>query len=117
MIVYIFVVLLVLILNLLNIRVCIIYNVFHIPCPGCGCTRAVIELLKGNVIQSINYNPLPIIIGIVCVILLIWKCKDIIEQKNTLKKFIEINKNIILLICIVITIIIWIININNPLLY
>lgn len=41
-----------------SIFYCFIYEHFHIYCPGCGATRAFIALTKGNIIQSIIYNPL-----------------------------------------------------------
>lgn len=36
---------------------CLIYNKTGIYCPGCGCTRAFINMLQGNIIQSLKYNP------------------------------------------------------------
>lgn len=43
---------------------CPVYHHTGIPCPGCGMQRAVIELLKGNALDSITYYPalIPLII-------------------------------------------------------
>jgi len=45
---------------------CIFYEMTGILCPGCGCTRSMLVLLKGNVPASLRYNILPI-----CAILLL----------------------------------------------
>ena len=36
---------------------CLFYKRTGIYCPGCGCTRATISLIKGNIIPSLYYNP------------------------------------------------------------
>lgn len=36
---------------------CIYKKYFGIECPGCGMQRSVIELLKGNIIESIKIYP------------------------------------------------------------
>ncbi len=42
--------------NYIKIPECIIYKNLHIYCPGCGCTRAFIAMLNGNLIESIYQN-------------------------------------------------------------
>ena len=44
------------IINYVKIPECIIYKNLHIYCPGCGCTRAFIAMLNGNLIESIYQN-------------------------------------------------------------
>ncbi len=102
------------ILNLFNIRICPFFNLFHIPCPGCGMTRAFILLLQGNIIQSLKYNFLLIPLCIFIIIYLI-----IIFTNNTKKLNIFINKykKILIILLTILTIALWITNINNPLLY
>ncbi len=111
------VIFIILILNIFNIRICLIYNVFHIPCPGCGSTRAAIELLKGNLLSSIQYNPIPFLLVIICSIVILWNVMDYIRKKKTFKAFIQKYKKIIISLSIIITVIVWIMNLNNPLLY
>jgi hypothetical protein len=35
---------------------CIIRSIFHIPCPTCGVTRALISLIKGDIKGYCFYN-------------------------------------------------------------
>lgn len=50
---------------------CPINKWFGIKCPGCGNTRSVIALLNFDFISSIKYNPMPLGILIVLIILYI----------------------------------------------
>ncbi|MDR1821322.1 MAG: DUF2752 domain-containing protein [Oscillospiraceae bacterium] len=37
---------------------CLIYSTTGIPCPGCGGTRAALQLLHGDILGSLWYHPL-----------------------------------------------------------
>lgn len=53
---------------------CPSYTYLDIYCPGCGNTRSVQHLLKGDIISSVRFNPIPllgIILGILAYIELI----------------------------------------------
>lgn len=104
----------ILVLSLLKMRICPIFNIFHIPCPGCGLTRSFKCLLKGDFIGSIKYNPLGILLSLLAIIYII---AIIFKKKSLVDKFLNKHKWIIFAIFLVLTIIVWIININNPLLY
>ena len=39
---------------------CPIYKYFHVYCPGCGNTRSVQHLLKGDILSSLKFNITPI---------------------------------------------------------
>lgn len=45
---------------------CPFYGLLHIQCFGCGNTRSVMALLRGDIISSLKYNISPVII---CVLL------------------------------------------------
>ena len=103
--------------NLFDLRVCLLYNLFHIPCPGCGGTRALELLIQGKVHKSVEYNIIPIIMIILGFFLSVWSLIDYKTKRKTLKTFLEKNKMFLIIISIIFTIVIWIINIKNPLLY
>ena len=89
---------------------CIFKEIFNIPCPSCGMTRAFISILKFNFIDAIKYNILSIPLFILIILYYILNIIDIISNKQYLNKFIHIiikNYHII----IIILIINWIINI------
>jgi hypothetical protein len=75
----------------LNIRgshfhACHFKNVFNIPCPSCGTTRGVIELLNGNIIASVLINPLSLIYLSAAIIIPLWLLYDLFFKKSTLYK-------------------------------
>lgn len=47
---------------------CPSYTYLQIYCPGCGNTRSVQHLLKGDIIGAVKYNPIPLF-GIIIVFL------------------------------------------------
>lgn len=100
-------------LNFFNVKACPIFILFKIPCPGCGLTRAVSLILKGQIVASLEYNilPIPLLTAIITYTLFYIFNKELLQK--LIKKF---NKPIII-ISIILTIVVWIININNPLLY
>lgn len=48
-----------------TISSCWIWNHWHIYCPGCGGTRAIIALAQGRVLQAFWYHPaVPVIVAL-----------------------------------------------------
>lgn len=43
-----------------GIVLCPLRRFFGIPCPGCGSTRALILLLRGNVADAVAMNPMAV---------------------------------------------------------
>ena len=100
-------------LYITHIRICPIYNLLKMPCPGCGLTTSVIYLLKGNIIMSLRYN----IITIPLIVIYLICAFGYIINKKSLKESINKHKNKIIVFSIIIFIISLIINLTNPLLY
>ena len=103
--------------SFINFRICVIYNLFHFPCPGCGMTRSFILLLKGQFEAALRYNFILPIVLIVCVTIIIWNTVDYKLKKHTFQDFTQRYKIIIIIVAVILTLIQWIINLNNPLLY
>lgn len=115
--IHIILIIVIIISNIYNFRICLFYNIFKIPCIGCGLTRGILSIIKGKFYLAIKYNFLSIVIFLGYFIILIWNIYDMIMKKQTLKKFIKNNTKIIVIISIILAIIAWIININNEMLY
>ena len=102
------------ILNFFGIRVCPFFNIFKIPCPGCGLTRAFKLLFMGKFVDSLKLNILAVIIVSVFIIY----CGFIIfRHKKTVDNFLKKHQTIITILAAILTIIVWILNLYNPLLY
>ncbi len=54
-----------------HLLTCFIKSHFGVECPGCGSQRALISLLKGNLVESLQYHAalIPLICTIVLLIL------------------------------------------------
>ena len=65
---------------------CLTRYLFHIPCPSCGTTRAVLAFFHGEWMNSLYYNPLGIIMGILMVVVPIWIVVDLLTGSSSLLK-------------------------------
>jgi hypothetical protein len=51
------------------VKLCFMANALHVPCPGCGMTRATLALLRGDLALALALHPLspviaPVTIGL-----------------------------------------------------
>ncbi|MBE6961572.1 MAG: DUF2752 domain-containing protein [Ruminococcaceae bacterium] len=63
-----------------TISACWFYSSYHIYCPGCGCTRSLIALMRGDILHALYYNPaVPFTAGLILLYLAsqtIWRLRD-----------------------------------------
>lgn len=52
-------------LNHVKAPSCMLYRVFGIYCPGCGGTRAIAALLRGEILRSLWYHPLVLYVAVI----------------------------------------------------
>ncbi len=69
--------------NKTTFTTCIVKSTTGIPCPSCGSTRSVIEIIKGNYFNSLYLNPLGFIILFFMMCIPSWITFDVILKKNT----------------------------------
>lgn len=67
--------------------ICLFKRIYHIPCPACGSTRAVVELCHGNVRESFLLNPNGILLGALMVIIPVWLIIDLSLRKDSFYRF------------------------------
>lgn len=96
-----------------NIRICLIYNLFSIPCPACGLTRAYYALLNGDVLLCLKYNILAIPILIFFVVYFIFNLKDDINNTNKVEEFFIRYKIIIIVLVSILVVTSWILNLSR----
>ncbi len=100
--------------------VCPIKKISGYPCPSCGSTRSVMNLLEADFLGAINANPFGIIIFLTLLIGPIWLFYDFISKKDSLwlcyqkiEAFIRKRKVAIFIVILVIANWLW--NINKGL--
>lgn len=82
---------------------CLFRNIFHMYCPMCGLTRSIMALLDGNIILSLRYNLLGIVLFLFIVINILLLVYDIIFNKKIIEYIYRIiGKYYILIIVILI---------------
>lgn len=66
---------------------CLFKQIFHIPCPACGSTRALTTLLQGNLKESLVLNPNGFLLAILMISIPVWVCIDKFLGKETYYSF------------------------------
>lgn len=68
-----------------NITLCFFRNITGKPCPACGSTAALMQILQADYIGALYTNPLGYIAGIGLILLPLWITKDLITRRPTLQ--------------------------------
>lgn len=63
---------------------CLMKQFFHIPCPACGSTRAIVALLHGHLQESLAWNPLGIVLFVLLLLLTVVLPYDGLRQRRCL---------------------------------
>lgn len=66
---------------------CLVKNITGVPCPSCGTTRSVFELLDGNILTSIQWNPMGILVLLIMVISPFWILSDFLFKRESFLRF------------------------------
>jgi hypothetical protein len=103
-----------------TIAVCPFKLVLGIPCPSCGATRAVMALLEGNFLGSLQINPFGVLIASIMLLAPVWIIGDMLARKTTLFLFyrrieILLRTKTIAIPCILLVAINWLWNIAKGL--
>mgnify|MGYP003246067183 FL=1 len=68
-------------------RGCLFKQFFHIPCPACGSTRALIALCQGHWKESLLLNPNGVLLAVLMLLVPGWILLDIIKGKDSFFRF------------------------------
>lgn len=68
---------------------CIIKQIFHISCPACGFTRAFRAILKGNLLEAMQYNLLSIPVFLFLIVVNGYLIYDIVTNRKKIDSFFE----------------------------
>ncbi len=108
-------ILIMLVFTILHIRyICPFRFLFHIPCAGCGLTRAVYYLLKGDIRTSLAYHPLGLVLAAVMICAVILR---ILYGRDVISPFCRKYQKLLIPAAFILTAFLWYHNIHNPLLY
>lgn len=70
---------------------CPVMRLWHFPCPGCGITKSVIFLYRGDVSASLHYHPFGIVLVIVLILFLLISVIDMIVYSDLFGRTLEIR--------------------------
>lgn len=70
---------------------CPILRLYGVPCPGCGLTKSVIFLYQGDIVASIGFHVLGIVIVAILFLMLLLAIIDWIGNYSLFDKFSELT--------------------------
>ena len=70
-----------------ELDVCLIRKVTDTPCPSCGSSRAVLDIIHGDFIGAWHLNPFGFLIAGILIISPLWMLFDVMFAKNSFHLF------------------------------
>ncbi len=75
--------------------VCLFREVTGVPCPSCGSTRSIAQILKGDMKGALLWNPFGFIIMVIMLVMPVWLVIDLVSGKDALYRFYVKLENIL----------------------
>jgi len=66
------------------VEACLIKNITGFACPSCGSTRAILQLMKGDIQGSLAINPLGLLLAIIMCLAPLWMLFDLLFKRSHL---------------------------------
>lgn len=69
---------------------CPFMRFFYFPCPGCGLTKSLYYIAKGDIESSFSYHPFGIVVEIFAIVILILSFLDYRRNKTYVDHFLNL---------------------------
>lgn len=79
----------------IDLTACLFKRITTIPCPSCGTTRAIQEIVQGNILSSLVINPFGVIVALIMLCCPLWIIYDYFTKKETFYNFYLTTESII----------------------
>ena len=86
--------------------VCMIKSLTSIPCPSCGSSRSVMQIMEGNYFAAFKINPLGFLISFMLLVCPVWVLVDIVMKRSSFLRFYHAMESVIRIKWVTITMIV-----------
>lgn len=70
-----------------TVNACVFKFISNNPCPSCGTTRSVIQIIQGQFMEALLLNPIGYIVFFILLICPIWIMTDLVMTQNSFYHF------------------------------
>ena len=67
-----------------GLLMCPVHTIAGIPCPSCGTTRSILQIISPDSVTTALFNPLGPIMLLLLLVLPVWSVADLIRKKKSL---------------------------------
>ena len=86
--------------------VCMIKSITSFPCPSCGSSRSVMQIMEGNYFAAFKINPLGFLISFMLLVCPVWVLVDIVMKRSSFLRFYHAMESVIRIKWVTITMIV-----------